>query len=209
MNDTFRNRVFTPLIMPLSLLGGLLLYGYMLSRVMLAVDANVSVIVAVAVAGYVLLMAFTVERNRRISSTALGAGLVLALIGLVGAGLIGQSVGVREIHHEEEAAPAEGGEAAAAVEIPADALLWEADQSLLYVSAPSSGTAGEVTIAIDNVGGIPHNVTFEGVNGDQPIVEATNGIDVATIEIEPGTYTYYCSIPGHREAGMEGEITFS
>lgn len=209
MNPTFRRRVFTPYLLPLTVLGGILLYAFSLSRVLLAVSEMVAVVIGTGVAAYVLFMAAVVTSRREISGRALGGGLVVGMIGVLAAGAIAAAAGPRDFHHEEEGAGAaeEGG--AAAVEIPADALVWTAASGLEYTSAPSEGPAGDVTVAIEVEGSLPHNVVLEGVNNDAPLVEATDGVDVATISIDPGTYTYYCSIAGHREAGMEGQITFN
>lgn len=207
MNENFRRRVFTPIVMPLTIVGAILLFAVSLARVLLAVPASISVLIAVAVAGYVLMMAFIVERQRTITAPAVAVALAVGFLGVVGAGGVAASVGIREIHHGEEEGGEEGGGAVA--EVPEGALVWGADSSLLYTEAPTSATVGEVTIALENTGGLAHNVVFEGFQGDAPIVENSGGIDVATIEVPAGEYTYYCSIPGHRAAGMEGTIAFS
>jgi plastocyanin len=71
-----------------------------------------------------------------------------------------------------------------------------------------SAKAGKVTIDFDNPSVIPHNVVIEEdgeeLAGFEPITESEKS---ATAELKAGTYTYYCSVPGHREAGMEGELT--
>jgi plastocyanin len=208
MNESFRRRVFTPLLMPLTIVGLILLFGISVSRVLLAVPESMSVIIATVLAAYVLLMAFVVERNRGIAAPALAVGLVVGLLGVTGAGALAASAGIREIHHEEEGEGGEGGEGAAVAEVPADAVVWTTESTNIeYTDAPASFPAGEVTIAIDNPTGVPHNVVLEGFQDDAAIVEATSGIDVATLEVPAGTYTYYCSITGHRAAGMEGEVT--
>lgn len=87
--------------------------------------------------------------------------------------------------------------------------VWAVQSTALkFDQAPTTLPAGRVTIELQNMAGLPHDVTFEGVRGDKPIVE-TKGKDSATgtVELEPGTYTYYCNIPGHRDAGMEGTVT--
>ena len=82
---------------------------------------------------------------------------------------------------------------------------WAADQ-IEWDEAPSEAPAGAITVEL-TCGGLPHNVTFEGVNGDQPVAEAAAGeTDVGSATLEAGTVAYYCSVPGHREAGMEGEL---
>jgi plastocyanin len=68
---------------------------------------------------------------------------------------------------------------------------------------------GNVTIDFTNDASIPHNVTVEG-NGVED--EATDTItqSTATLELtdlQPGTYTFYCSVDGHRDGGMEGTLT--
>lgn len=84
--------------------------------------------------------------------------------------------------------------------------LWVAID-LAYPEAPAELTAGAVGVELDNQGAIEHNVVIEELD-DQIILEAPGGgTDSATVEFEAGDYTYYCSIPGHRAAGMEGTLT--
>lgn len=69
-----------------------------------------------------------------------------------------------------------------------------------------SAAAGEIEVELDNVGSAEHDFVVEEA-GDVDVVHAMPG-ETATgsIELEPGTYTFYCSVPGHREAGMEGTL---
>jgi plastocyanin len=207
MNPEFRQRVFTPVMLPLTALGAILAFAFGLSRVLLAVPEAISTITAIAVALYVLLVASMVAARPRISSRALGVGLVLGFAGVIGAGAVAASAGMRELHEEEAAAGGEG-EGEAAAEVPEGALVWTAEgSSLEYSDVPATATAGEVQVAMVNDSGQVHNVTFEGVNGDQPVAEAPAGeTDVGSATLEAGTVAYYCSVPGHREAGMEGEL---
>lgn len=102
MNGNFRTRVFVPIVLPLTLLGVLLLFSGSLSRIMLAVDATTSIVVAVFAAAFVMVMGFLIERNDDITTRALTIAIVLGLLGVVGGGAIAMQEGIREIHHEEE-----------------------------------------------------------------------------------------------------------
>ena len=84
--------------------------------------------------------------------------------------------------------------------------LWVAID-IEYQEAPDEITAGSVEVELDNQGAIEHNVVIEELN-DEKILDAPGGsTDSGTAEFEPGTYTYYCDVPGHRAAGMEGTLT--
>lgn len=72
-----------------------------------------------------------------------------------------------------------------------------------------SAEAGEVEIVVENVGAVEHDVVVEEV-GDTSVVHVEPGqTGSGTIDLEAGTYTVYCSIPGHREAGMEATLNVS
>lgn len=76
-----------------------------------------------------------------------------------------------------------------------------------YAEAPAEVPAGESTWTLVNEGTIEHDVVIEEL-GDQLVVLAQPGESAnGTVTLEPGDYTYYCSIPGHRAAGMEGTLT--
>ena len=76
-----------------------------------------------------------------------------------------------------------------------------------FASAPESVPAGDVEVTLVNDGRALHDVTFEEL-GDETVVSVPGGeTATGTVTLEPGTYTYYCSVPGHRAAGMEGQLT--
>ena len=70
--------------------------------------------------------------------------------------------------------------------------------------------AGKVTITMDNPGGDsqPHGVAVEGngVDKDGKVVQP-GGTSTVSLDLKPGKYTFYCPVPGHRQAGMEGTLT--
>lgn len=82
------------------------------------------------------------------------------------------------------------------------------NQSLEFTEAPSELPAGPNTLELVIEGALPHDVTFEGVNNDNPVVAGdTEGTYTGNVTLDAGDYVFYCSVPGHREAGMEGTLT--
>jgi plastocyanin len=212
MNPEFRSRVFTPLVLPTVVLGAILVFAFALSRVLLAVPATIATIIGISVAVYVLLVASLIAMRPRITSQALAVGLVLGFTGVLVAGAVAGAAGMRPLE-EAGAESAEGsgvtqasGIGTSVAAIPPGALVFKAETTFQFLEAPTTAKAGEVTIALDNPAGQIHNVTFEGVNGDKPVVEVSKGIKVGNVNLQPGTVTYYCSIAGHREGGMEGTV---
>jgi plastocyanin len=81
---------------------------------------------------------------------------------------------------------------------------------LSYNTKQLQARAGEVTITMANMAPEPHNVTIaqgSKVLGATPTFQG--GSKTLKLTLKPGTYTFYCSVPGHRQAGMEGTLTVS
>ncbi len=81
---------------------------------------------------------------------------------------------------------------------------------LAYNTTKLSAKAGKVTIDMTNMSPVEHNVTIaqgSTVLGATPTF--TGGEKSLTLTLKPGTYTFFCSVPGHRQAGMEGTLTVS
>ena len=81
---------------------------------------------------------------------------------------------------------------------------------LKYDTKTLSAKAGTVTISMANMSPVEHNVT---VASGTTVLGATptfmGGTRTLSLKLKPGTYTFYCSVPGHRQAGMEGTLTVS
>ncbi len=84
-----------------------------------------------------------------------------------------------------------------------------ASSGLAYNSDAATAKAGKVTLDFTNSQPLTHDVAIENSSGEtigqtELIAE---GSDSTVVNLKPGTYHYYCTVPGHREAGMEGTLT--
>ena len=90
------------------------------------------------------------------------------------------------------------------------ALAANPEGQLSYNTKQLTAKAGPVTITMANMSPVEHNVTVaqgSTVLGATPTFQG--GSRSLTLKLKPGTYTFYCSVPGHRQAGMEGTLTVS
>jgi plastocyanin len=91
-------------------------------------------------------------------------------------------------------------------------LKLQADKSgaLKFTTDQLSAKPGKVTIAMTNPSGIPHSIAVEGngVDKDSPQTSVMNGQTASvTATLKPGTYSFYCPVDGHEDAGMKGTLT--
>ena len=161
-------------------------------------------------------------RSRRSSLAVLAAALVLGMAACAEDDLAQAPDANGADQTEQTPAPAEdaaptptptsdGEDAAEQTAAPADE--DGTKQELTFVAVdidfsetPDTVPPGEHVVRLLNEGLLFHDVTVEEL-GDRTVVGASGGETAeGRVELEPGTYTYYCSVPGHRLAGMEGTL---
>src|SRR5947209_9810623 len=79
--------------------------------------------------------------------------------------------------------------------------------ALAFSFGKATAPAGKVTISMPNQAPIQHNIALKPPGkGAGPIV-GKGGDSKFTTTLKPGTYTYFCEVPGHEQAGMKGTLT--
>ena len=158
------------------------------------VSTLVAPIIAILIAGCIL--AFGALRGTRpelrVTMGGFGLGLagVLLVTGTVLALVFGGGPGGEEPH-----GPGGTVSILATGDITFDQTAW---------SVPE----GEITFLYEDESNLLHTLTIEGMEDALDLrVNAKGDMDSGTVALPPGTYTLYCTIKGHREQGMEGELT--
>jgi plastocyanin len=85
-----------------------------------------------------------------------------------------------------------------------------ADGGLVFDPNGLMAKPGNVTITYDNPSPVPHSIAVATSNGNvlgevQPFTNNSESVQLSNLA--PGSYVFYCTVPGHREAGMEGNLT--
>jgi uncharacterized cupredoxin-like copper-binding protein len=106
------------------------------------------------------------------------------------------AVGVKR---SNEVAKAESGK----LEIPADP-----SGGLAYQFGSAEAPAGQLEIDSQNDSSVDHDIAIEG-NGvsEKGEVVKDGGVSKISADLKAGEYTFFCSVPGHRQGGMEGKLT--
>ncbi len=79
---------------------------------------------------------------------------------------------------------------------------------LKFTASSATATAGKVTLRMQNMSSVMHDIAIKGngVNEVGPIV-VNGGVSTVSADLKPGSYTFYCSVDGHEAAGMRGPLT--
>jgi uncharacterized cupredoxin-like copper-binding protein len=126
----------------------------------------------------------------------LAVSIVVAILALVGA-VIAVGMGWRAI--DESGASTPGGSTGSGG--------GQAMVSLTeFAITPASVGAGG-SLHVMNDGSVAHNLTVDGADLKTADLAAGGDEVLELADLAPGTYTVYCAIPGHREAGMEAELS--
>jgi len=103
------------------------------------------------------------------------------------------------VKRSDEVAQAENG----TLDIPADP-----SGGLAYTFGAAAAEPGQLTITSVNESSVDHNIALEGggLNELGPVVK-NGGTSEIQVTVQAGEYTFFCSVPGHRQGGMEGKLT--
>jgi len=201
--EALRTRLLLPLLLPIMSAVAIAFYAINLSRALLAGGSTTALVIASVLTLSVLGGAAWISSQPNLSTGAL-AVLLVALLGLIGAAGL-TTIGAAQGDHG-------GGEEAAGGYTPPKGppdTSFEVDAlpTLKFNLQDFPTTAGINEIVYVGKGGT-HTLVFAesefrgfklAVNGEET--------DRGKVELEPGTYTIYCDVPGHRAAGMEATVT--
>jgi uncharacterized cupredoxin-like copper-binding protein len=84
------------------------------------------------------------------------------------------------------------------------------DGSLAFEEDSLQTEAGSVTVTFRNPAPVAHDFCVEDPGGEEigcTNIVADGDTSTTTLDLEPGEYTFFCSVAGHREGGMEGPLT--
>ncbi len=88
------------------------------------------------------------------------------------------------------------------------ALAADPSGALKFDKTTLTAKAGTVSIVMDNPSSVPHAIAIEGNGVDKDGKTVTSGgKSTVTVNLKPGTYTFYCPVPGHKQGGLKGTHT--
>lgn len=195
----FRERFWVPLLVPLCSVIAVVVLAINISRVFLSSSHNIAVVIASVITVAILVGATVMSSASKVRSQTLTLVLAAVVVIIIASGLA-------TIGTADESGEASGGFVAptgpAVATVTVDALPTLKFQSktfdtqngvneMVYV-----GKGGTHTLVIDSLTTAGFELAVSGAETDK-----------GKVDLKPGTYEMYCTIPGHKAAGMDATLT--
>jgi plastocyanin len=196
----FRDRVLIPTLVPLAAVAVIAVIVLNVSRVLIALEERsgpntVTALATILSSSILFGFAWFASRGGESSTSSLTllsvGGLLVLVAGYFGAEAIHETEVEERAHAAEETVTPD-------LRLEAFDIGWR--QTELKIGP------GKVAIEVVNTGAIAHTFLFEGLTGPKLSMATGGSTDIGQYDVTPGTYTYFCDIPGHRQAGMEGKL---
>ena len=125
------------------------------------------------------------------------ATIVVGCLGLFAAGCGGGGGGGGAADEVTVKAPAGGGTPSLTIDA----------HDVYFTPKRVKAPAGKLEIHYVEQGSQQHTLVIDGAKGFKLTVGPGTKSDSGTVDLAPGEYSFYCTIPGHRAQGMAGTIT--
>lgn len=140
----------------------------------------------------------TMSRRRLMGRSAVAVGAIAA-VGVAGSQLVMANQGTATPPASPSSSPAASPSAGGEVEISTEDIKF--DPKELTIAANT-----EVKIKVTNKGVLQHDFHVDKLNVTSKLLNGGES-DTVTIKAAAGTYEFWCTVPGHKEAGMVGTLT--
>lgn len=196
------DRLLLPFLLPVLCVGFVVLLAVNISRLFLAGGhgSSLYVVVALTLALLVGFAAVSAARKMRGVTSAVLFGVVV--LSLLFAGAFTFSAG-----QPSKEAALKIGEVPADYTGPVAPVAVEALPTLKFNKPSYDAPAGALDITYLNGGG-QHTFVFSDARFSwfELAVNSTGEVAKGKIKLEPGSYEFYCSVPGHKQAGMVANL---
>jgi plastocyanin len=142
-------------------------------------------------------------------SVAAALAVAVGMLALTGCGSSSKSTSESTPAATTPATTAQSTSTAAPATAGALSVAANPEGQLKFETTTLTAKAGNVSVDFTNMASVSHNLTVESSSGSTVGATPTFSGESKklTLNLKPGTYKFYCSVPGHRQAGMEGTLT--
>jgi uncharacterized cupredoxin-like copper-binding protein len=201
----YRERYLVPFVFPLMIVIGVVFYVLNVSRLFLASKGTAALVLASVMTGLILFGAAALSAAPKMRTPSVGLILVGALVVIGGGGWV-------VVGHSEE-------KKAAAIVLPAPVGSMEVtvpsgqlkfDPNTFKVPFDSTNPYTAIVVKYHDEGAAQHTLEFQDQTVVWNLLEITKAGQVAKETAgfpKQGDYTFFCTIPGHQAAGMQGTVT--